>query len=101
MPAGIEVEVADGFARVSFPDASLRGPSLTALLQEGGPGLVDTDTSGRRFAYVVPESVARAAGLLDAPKRRRKAESKRESGGQAPARESTTVTGDGLTVEET
>jgi len=97
MPAGIEIEVADGFARVSFVDRALRGPSLTALLREGGPGLIDVDTSGRRTAYVVPESVARAAGLLDAPKRK----SKRKSGGQEAAPASSTVTDDGLTVEET
>lgn len=92
MPAGIEAEVAGGFARVTFTDPAQRGRTLAALLRAGGPGLIDVDTSGRRTAYVVPESIAQQAGVLDAPKRRRK----RKAVEQPPAPQTDTVTGDGL-----
>jgi hypothetical protein len=65
MPAGIETEIENGFARVSFPDPSLRGPALQRLLEDIGPDLIDVDTSGRRKVYIVPASAAVAAGLVD------------------------------------
>ena len=65
MPAGIETVVEDGFARVTFTDPALRGPALTALLEDVGPEFVSVDTSGTRKAYVVPASAAAAAGLID------------------------------------
>lgn len=66
MAEGIEVEVADGFARIQFHDTAKKGPTLTRLLELGGPGLIDVDTrSGRRKTYIVPESIAKDAGLLD------------------------------------
>lgn len=61
---GIQVEVADGFARIEFLDKELRGATLTKLLEAGGPGLIDVDTSGTRKTYIVPESIARDAGLI-------------------------------------
>lgn len=68
---GISVEVEDGFARVSFIDRSLRGSTLTKLLEVGGPGLIDVDTSGSRKVYIVPESIAVQAGLIDAPPKKK------------------------------
>lgn len=73
MAEGIQVEVADGFARVEFLDKSKRGDGLAALIKAGGPGLIDVDTSGSRKTYIVPESVAEDAGLIDAPKPKRAA----------------------------
>lgn len=70
MAEGIQVEVADGFARIEFLDKSKRGETLRSLLDAGGPGMIDVDTSGTRKAYIVPESVAEQAGVIDAPKRR-------------------------------
>lgn len=65
MPAGVAVEVDDGFARITFLDSSKRGAGLTALLDTGSP--VQVDTSGSRKAYIVPEGNAREAGLLEVP----------------------------------
>jgi hypothetical protein len=64
---GISVEVADGFARIEFLDKKLRGITVTKLLDAGGPDMIDVDTSGARKTYIVPESVARQAGLIDEP----------------------------------
>lgn len=61
---GITIEVADGFARIEFLDKSKRGETLTKLLEVGGPGMIDTDTSGARRTYIVPESIAAQAGLI-------------------------------------
>src|SRR5687767_9790581 len=75
MPEGIEVEVEDGFARIQFADPAKKGEALRALLDVGGPGLIDTDSrAGRRRIYIVPESVARDVGLLDEPSRPKPAE---------------------------
>lgn len=63
---GIQVEVEDGFARIEFLDRSLRGKSLAALLAVAGPGMIDVDTSGTRKTYIVPESIAAQAGLIEA-----------------------------------
>lgn len=65
MPAGVNVEVDGGYARISFPDASKKGPGLHALLRTGAP--IDVRTGGRFKVYIVPEGNAREAGLLDAP----------------------------------
>ena len=63
---GVQVEVTDGFARIEFPDPHKRGEVVAALLKAGGPGLIDVDTRGsRRRAYIVPESIAQQAGLLE------------------------------------
>lgn len=69
MAEGISVEVENGFARVEFLDKSKRGDGLAALIRAGGPGLIDVDTSGARKTYIVPESIAEEAGLIDAPKK--------------------------------
>ncbi|MFA5711479.1 hypothetical protein [Mycolicibacterium sp.] len=66
MPAGVEVEVEDGFATIFFADRSKLGPGLAALLAIGGPETVESLTLPRR-RYRVPEGNARAAGLLDDP----------------------------------
>ena len=71
---GIQIEIADGFARIEFLDPSKRGDTLAALLDAGGPELMDVDTSGVRRTYIVPESIAVQAGLLGgdpAPPRKR------------------------------
>ena|SRR5262245_1083350 len=66
MPEGIEAVVEDGFARIQFADPAAAGPALARLLETAGPGLIDVDTrSGRRKVYIVPESVAVDAGMLD------------------------------------
>lgn len=67
MPKGIEAEVADGFAKVTFTDPSLRGPAIQRVLELSGPAFIDVDTSGTRRSYTILESVAREAGLLDEP----------------------------------
>lgn len=64
---GIQIEIVDGFAHIEFLDSSVRGGALRALLDAGGPGLIDVDTSGTRKTYIVPESVAQQAGLLTTP----------------------------------
>jgi hypothetical protein len=66
---GIQIEVADGFARIEFLDKSKRGETLAKLIDVGGPGLIDIDTGGARKTYIVPESVAQDAGLINAPKK--------------------------------
>ena len=68
MPAGIAVSVEDGVATVEFVDSSLRGTSLADLfvaVEAAGldPGVVVKRT--RPLSYSAPESVVRAAGLLD------------------------------------
>lgn len=66
MPAGVFVDIADGFAVIDFVDKGRRGAGLNALLAVDGPGVVETLTrSGPRIVYRVPEDVARVAGLLD------------------------------------
>jgi hypothetical protein len=67
MPEGVNVEVDEGYARISFPDASKRGPALSALLKTGAP--IQVRTGNKNRVYVVPEGNARDAGLLDAPKK--------------------------------
>lgn len=69
MVAGLQIEIADGFARIEFLDRSKRGEMLASLLAVGGPGLIDIDTSGPRKTYIVPESVAEQAGVLAVPKK--------------------------------
>ena len=69
MAEGISVEVENGFARIEFLDKSLKGEGVARLIREGGPGLIDVDTSGARKTYIVPESIAEQAGFIDAPKK--------------------------------
>lgn len=63
--AGIQVEVADGFARIEFLNPDLRGTTLTQLIRIGGKLGVRPDTGGLRKGYTVREEVARAVGLID------------------------------------
>lgn len=66
MPAGVAVEVADGFATIDFVDPTKRGVGLAALIAVGGSEVIEKLTrSGPRVLYRVPEGNARAAGLLD------------------------------------
>lgn len=66
MTEGILVEIQDGFAHIQFLDKAKAGPSLARLLELGGPELIDIDTrSNPRKTYVVPEGMAKDAGLLD------------------------------------
>lgn len=65
MADGIQIEVEDGVARIEFLDKSKRGDALAALIAAGGPGLIDVDTSGTRKTYIVPESIAEQAGLME------------------------------------
>lgn len=67
MPEGVNVEVDEGFARISFADPSKVGPGLAALIKTGAP--IQVKTGHNRRVYVVPEGNAREAGLLDAPKK--------------------------------
>lgn len=67
MPEGIEVVVENGFATVRPFGGVNRGKVVGQLLKHTTPEFVDVDTSGRTKAYIVPESVARAAGFIDAP----------------------------------
>jgi hypothetical protein len=66
MPAGIAVEIEDGYATIEFLTPRLRGIGLGALLAVGGPQSIEKRTRPRT-TYTVPEAVARAAGLLDEP----------------------------------
>lgn len=74
MAEGILAEVEDGFARIQFLDPSKRGAALAKLIEVGGPELIDVDTrSNSRKTYIVPESIAQDAGLLEVapePKKR-------------------------------
>lgn len=66
MADGIAIEVEGGFARIEFLDKTKRGDALAALLRVGGPAMIDVDTrSGPRKVYIVPESIAAEAGLLE------------------------------------
>lgn len=64
MPEGVDVIVDDGEATIEFVDQSKRGPGLAELFKHvADPADVEKRTRPNR--YVVPESAARAAGLLD------------------------------------
>lgn len=66
MAEGILAEVQDGFAHIQFLDKAKVGPSIAKLLEIGGPELIDVDTrSNPRKTYIVPEGMAKEAGLLD------------------------------------
>ncbi|WP_301121053.1 hypothetical protein [Mycolicibacterium fortuitum] len=65
MPAGVDVEVEDGFARIEFVDRSLRGRGLGKLLEVGTPPELIDKVTRPQLAYIVPEGNARLAGLLD------------------------------------
>lgn len=78
MPQGIEIVTEDGFSTLTFLDKAQRGPALKKLLDIGGPELIDVDTSGTHKSYVVPESIAIEAGLIDTPSESAKAAPKAE-----------------------
>lgn len=66
MPEGIIATVDGGYATLDFTDKSKRGPALAALIESGGPGIVETiSRSGPRRKYRVPEGNARELGLID------------------------------------
>jgi hypothetical protein len=67
MAHGIEVDIQDGIAELAFADHTVRGQALTALHEVGGPDCVVVDSGGTRRTYVVPESIAADAGLIDKP----------------------------------
>lgn len=72
MPDGIHVDLDDGVATVEFLDPALRGPALGVLLGIGGAASIKTITrEGPRVKYRVSEELARQAGLLDEPVRRK------------------------------
>ncbi len=90
MSEGVEVELGDGFAWLTPLSSGERGALLGALLgaAEGDPALIEVDTSGTHFTYVVPESIAQAAGYVDTPEsepepepkpRRRKTKAEKEA----------------------
>ena len=103
MPEHATVEVDDGTARITFANNKARGAGLDALVRAGGPRSIRTDTSGPKPTYIVAETVATDAGLVDKPRPRRKRKPKTE-----PAEDTTdtdhgappedTVTGDDLTL---
>lgn len=66
MMEGISVEVEAGFAYIEFMDKRAAGPVLQALIDVGGQEMIDVNTGGTRRTYIVPESIAIAAGVLDA-----------------------------------
>ena len=70
MSHGVEVEITDDLARVSFPDPASRAAVLGRLVELAGPDGVKVDTGGLRRAYLVPRSVAEVAELIDKPRRR-------------------------------
>lgn len=80
MPQGVSVEVEDGAAFVT-PELEQRGAVLAALTAHPGP--IRTLTAGRRRTYKVTEAHARAAGLIDEPKK--KAPAKKAPAKKAPA----------------
>jgi hypothetical protein len=66
MPTGIEATVDGGFATIDFIDQSLRGPALAEVIEDAGPGVIETITrDGPRRKYRMPLGNATAAGLLD------------------------------------
>ncbi|UVK60657.1 hypothetical protein SEA_PHANTASMAGORIA_17 [Mycobacterium phage Phantasmagoria] len=68
MPAGIAVELDNGFATLEFLDKAARGRALEALIRVGGPATIEKLTrekGARSVRYRVPEGNAREAGLLD------------------------------------
>jgi hypothetical protein len=69
MAQGVEVDIRGGIAELAFADHQARGEALAKLHEIGGPDCVAVDTSGTRRTYVVPESIASEAGLVDKPKR--------------------------------
>lgn len=92
MAEGIQVEVTDGFAHIQFLDKSQLGPAISKLLALGGPQLIDVDTrSNPRKTYIVPEGMAREAGLLDEPEAEEATEPEPEAGPEGEPNESWTV----------
>lgn len=67
MSDGVEVAVDGGFATIDFVDPARRGPGLAALLEQCEPSDIEklTGVGPRSARYRVPETVAKAAGLLD------------------------------------
>jgi hypothetical protein len=71
MAEGVEVDIADGVAALTFIDHQVRGEALTKLHELGGADAVKIDTGGTRRKYIVSEALATEAGLVDKPRRRR------------------------------
>lgn len=70
MPAGIGVEIEDGFATVDFINPALRGPALARIIALFGSEVIETLTrTGPRRLYRIPEGNAREVGLIDKPRR--------------------------------
>jgi septal ring-binding cell division protein DamX len=67
VPKGVSVEVVGGYAFLEFPDPHKKGQVLAKLIDAGCP--IDTDTSGPRRRYRVPEGNARELGLIDEPRK--------------------------------
>lgn len=65
MTTGIDIRLRDGFAELEFTDPALKGPTLHRLHEVIDDAFIDVDTGGTRRTYIVPESAARDAGLLD------------------------------------
>lgn len=65
MPEGVEVTIEDGVATVVFTDPALRLPGVGALLYAAVDPFDVQKVTHPDVAYVVPESVARGAGLVD------------------------------------
>lgn len=68
MPAGIAVELVDGFAVIEFVDKAKRGPALDALIKLGGSATVEKlsrEKGSGAPRYRVPEGNACEVGLLD------------------------------------
>jgi hypothetical protein len=70
MANGVDVDIVDGRATLTFASASVRDATLVKLLELGGPTAVTVDTGGLRRSYVVTEDLAYKADLVDKPKRR-------------------------------
>lgn len=62
---GVSVEVADGEARIEFVDKSIKGAVIGELAELAGRHGIRLDSGGTRRTYIVAESVAVAAGLVD------------------------------------
>lgn len=96
MPAGVHVELDEGFAHIQFLDKEVAGTGLAALIKVAGPGFIEIDSrSGERKIYIVPEDFAIQAGLVDAPKKTRAKSSKgkaADTADPAPADEGATDT---------
>lgn len=69
MAEGVDVDIVDGIAELTFHDAQIKGEALAKLIELGGPHAVAVDTGGTKRSYKVSEELAAKAGLIDKPKR--------------------------------